>query len=327
MPDSLELRTLYLSENDLRPLFRMTDAILEVERAFVGRATGKAFDIPRVRTRMPGGHLHILQCGSIELNLVGFKAYYIRPEEHTSLLQLIDRDRGNLVAIMEAHWLGQVRTGAATAVAAKYLARRDAGVIGLFGSGRQATTQLEAICAARKVRKIKVFSRDAARLKTFCDAMSLRLDVAITPATSPEHVVRGSDIIITATRGGAPVFDGRWLEAGQLITAVGVNALDRFEIGIDAVKRADVIVVDSRDVARNESGDLLPAYEQGHIYWENISDLGEVILGRGGRTDDEQVILFESHGMGLQDLYCGAFMLKQAKERGLGSILPFGFHK
>lgn len=326
MTELPHLRTLYLSEAELRPLLGMADAIVAVERAFAARARGQAFDIPRVRTRMPGGHLHILQCGSTELNMVGFKAYYIRPKEHTSLLQLIDRERGNLIAILEAHWLGQVRTGAATAVAANHLARKDASVIGLFGSGRQATTQLEAICTGRLIREVKVYSRDAGRLAAFCDVMSRRLGMAVTPAATTEKVVRGSDIIITATRGGGPVFDGRWIEPGQFIAAIGVNALDRVEIDVETIRRADRIVVDSRDVARNESGDLLPAYEQGYIYWENIPDLGEVVIGGLGRASEEEVILFESHGMGIQDLYCGATMLEQARTQGLGSALPLGSH-
>ena len=120
------------------------------------------------------------------------------------------------------------------------------------------------------------------------------------------------------------MFDGRWLEPGQFVAATGANALDRREINLATVRRADVLVVDSREVAQGESGDLLAAYENGLLYWENIADLGDVLVGRRpGRTDAQQVTLFESHGMALQDIYCSARILAAARERGLGVELPY----
>lgn len=316
----------YLSEQDVRQLLTMPDAIEQVERAFIARAQGKAFDIPRVRTRQPGGHLHILQGAAPEINTIGYKAYYLQPDKsRTSLLHLINKEQGNLEAIMGSDWLGQIRTGAATAVAIKYLARKNSSVLGLFGSGRHAVTQLEAACMSFTFSEVKVFGRDAARVSAFCAKMEKQLNIKVRPALSREDTVRGSDIILTITRSGEPLFDGKWLEPGQCIAAVGSNALDRREIDTETVKRSDVIVVDSKEVAHNESGDLLPAFEAGLIYWENIADLGEVIIGsRPGRTSDTQITLFESHGMAIQDLYTGKHVLKLAREKQIGLDLPIG---
>lgn len=316
----------YLSEQDIQQLLTMTDALVQVERSFVARAEGVAFDIPRKRTRLPGGHLHILQGAAPELNVVGHKAYYLQPgKSRCSLLTLINREQGNLMAIIESDWLSQIRTGAATGVAIKHLARKDSTVLGLFGTGRHAVTQLMAACAVHSFNEVKVFGRDVDRLQAFCRDMEPKVGTVVRPAKSREETVKGSDVIITMTRAAEPLFDGRWVEPGQFIAATGANALDRREIDTETVRRSDYIVVDSREVAQGESGDLLPAFENGLLYWENTADLGEVIIGRRpGRTHSDQTILFESHGMALQDIFTGMHLLGLARARGLGADVPVG---
>ena len=179
--------------------------------------------------------------------------------------------------------------------------------------------------AVRDIREVKVFGRNADRVKAFCHEMSQKVGTTVRPATSREETVRGSDIIVIMTRADEPLFDGAWLEPGQFISATGANALNRREIDLASVKRSDLIVVDSVEVAAGESGDLLAGVEAGIIYWENIPTLGDVIIGRRpGRTSPEQVTLYESHGMALQDLYTGRRVLELATARGLGTDLPFG---
>lgn len=316
----------YLSEADIRSVLTMPIAIDRVEQAFIDRANGRAFDIPRRRTRQPGGHLHIVQGAAPEINTIGFKAYYVRLDRsRTFLVHLLDHAQGTLDAMLEGEWMGQMRTGAATGVAAKYLARADASIVGLFGSGRHAVTQLEAVCAVRRISEVKVFARNVERLNRFCDEMSNKLDTLVRPATSREETVRGSHILVTMTRSDEPLFDGKWLEPGQFISATGANALNRREIDLATVKRADVIAVDSVEVAMGESGDLLAGVEAGIVYWENIPTLGDIIVGRRpGRTSDAQVALYESHGLALQDLYTGRRVLELATARGLGTELPMG---
>lgn len=317
------MKPLYLSEADVQPLLTMQQAIEQVERAYKARGLGQAFDVPRFRTRMPGAHLHILQGASLELGLLGFKAYYIQPHHRLSHIQLIERDSGRLLAIIDSSWIGQLRTGAATGVAVKHLARPDASRVGMFGSGWQAETQLEAVCQVRDVRDITVYSRNPERLKQFCDTMSRRLDRLVRPASSPQETIAGADILITITRGAGPVFESRWLEDGQFIAAAGVNAIDRRELDTETIGRADLVVADSLETARLESGDLQPAIEAGLLHWENVAEFGDIVAGnRRGRTSASQIVLFESHGMALQDLYCAAAIFAAARERGIGIELP-----
>jgi ornithine cyclodeaminase len=314
----------YLSEADVREVLDMPLALREVERAFAAHGRGDAVDTPRVRTRQSGAHLHVLQAAAPELNLIGFKAYYVVPGgSSTSLIQLIDRERGDLVALVESDWLGRVRTGASTGVAAAHLAREDARTLGLFGYGRQAVAQLEAVRAVRPLQTAKVYGRNAQAVRAFCEAMSARLGLQVRPAVSPEDTVRGSDIVITITRASQPLFDGRWLEPGQFVAAAGSNSLDRREIDLETVRRASLVVVDARETAERESGDLLPAVEAGLVRWQRLTELGEIVAGtRPGRSDASQIALFESHGMGLQDIYTAAQVLHLARERGLGTLLP-----
>ncbi len=316
----------YLNESEIRSLLTMPATIDCVERAFVDRARGLAVDVPRRRTRQPGGHLHIVQGAAPELGLIGYKAYYSRAGGGRSfLVHLLDHATAAPVAILEAEWMGQMRTGAATGVAARHLSRADSAVVGLFGTGRHAMTQLEATCAVRHVREVKVHGRDAGRVQRFCDEMAARVNARLRPATDAADAVRDSDIVVAMTRADAPLFDGRLLEPGQFISAAGANALNRRELDLAAVRRAEVIVVDSVQVAEGECGDLLQAFEAGLLQWENVPTLGDVIVGRHpGRESAGQVVLYESHGMALQDLYTAAHVLALARERGVGIDLPIG---
>jgi ornithine cyclodeaminase/alanine dehydrogenase-like protein (mu-crystallin family) len=315
---------LFLSEAQVRQLLGMEAAVTQVERAFVDRASGRAFDIPRRRARLPGGHLQILQAAAPELNLVGYKAYYRPNEAGNCYVHLSDTRTTKLLAMIEADWLGRIRTGASSGVAVRHLARPDAAVVGLFGTGPQAAAQLEAVCQERSVCEVKVFSRSRARAVAFCAEMS-RPGTTVRPADSAEETVRGSDIVVTITRAAEPLFDGGWLRPGTLVVAAGSNALNRREIDLETVRRAGLVVVDSREVAQDQSGDLLPAFETGLLYWEHLADLGDVITGRSpGRTSADQIILYESHGMGLLDVYAGAYAYQRALEVGTGTELPIG---
>lgn len=315
----------YIKEAEVRQILTMPKAIDSVERAFRDRALGKAFDIPRRRTLQPGGHLHVLQAAAPELNLVGFKAYYLKPDARTFFLHLINHQRGNQEALIEADWLGRIRTGAATGVATNCLARKDASVVACFGTGRHGQTQLEGVAAVRKLSDVRAFGRNRERQRKFCEQMSQKLGVNVRPAFSEAEALDGADIVNVMTRSDTPLFDGHLLQPGQHINAAGANALDRREIDLETIKRCDLIVVDSREVAKGECGDLLPAIEQGLLYWENIPDLGEILLERRpGRTAASQITLFESHGMAVQDVYTGRHVLDSARESGIGVDLPFG---
>src|SRR5262245_29273030 len=164
----------YIKEAEVRQILSMPKAVELVERAFRDRALGKAFDIPRRRTLQPGGHLHVLQAAAPEINLIGFKAYYLKPDARTFFLHLINHRRGNQEALIEADWLGRIRTGAATGVATNCLARKDASVVACFGTGRHAQTQLEGVAAVRKLTDVRAFGRNVERQKNFCATMAQR---------------------------------------------------------------------------------------------------------------------------------------------------------
>ncbi|HXF78381.1 MAG TPA: ornithine cyclodeaminase family protein [Usitatibacter sp.] len=311
---------LLLREADVERLLTM-DATLElVERVHREYSTGQAIDVPRERTRLPKAALHILQGAVPSMGVFGYKAYTSSREGVRFLVYAFNAERGNLEAIVEANLLGMMRTGAAGGVAAKWLAREDARVVGLFGSGWQAQGQLEALAKVRKIERVKVFSRNAGKLAKFCAKMRERLSLDVVPAASPEDAVKASDIVVTITTSATPVFDGEWLGAGTHVNAAGSNSLLRQEIDEATVRRAQPVVVDSRPSALKEAGDLLPALEKGRLHAGSLTEIGEVIAGlRPGRTSAEQVTLFESQGMAIQDLVIAAHLVRLARERGAGS--------
>jgi ornithine cyclodeaminase len=195
----------------------------------------------------------------------------------------------------------------------------------VFGAGWQAEGHLEAIAAVRPLRQIKVYARDGERLAAFCRRMSERLQVDVVPASSPEATVRGSDIVSTVTTSATPLFDAEWLSPGTHVNAAGSNSLIRRELGEDVLKRCAMIVVDSVETALLEAGDLVPALEKGRLHARQLIELGDVICGRqAGRSAPDQITLFESQGMAIQDLALAVRIEALARERGLGSELPYG---
>jgi alanine dehydrogenase len=315
----------YLKEDDVRQLLTMPIALEQVERAMKDRARGLAIDIPRERAQIPDGIQHMLQAAAPEIGYIGFKVYFVSPGGRSFFVHMTNTRTGKLDAIIEAVWMGMVRTGAASGVATKHLAVSDAKVVGQIGTGLQAEGQLEAVCGVRRIREARVYGRNRDKLEGFCSTMSARLGIFVSPMASAQDAVSGAHIINVITRAAEPVLKGEWLVPGQHINAAGSNALSRREIDEAVVKRCNVITVDARGTARKECGDLMPVVEAGRLNWDTLTEIGEVMVGRlPGRTSDEDVTLYESHGMGVQDLYVGAAVLALARERGVGVDLPIG---
>lgn len=315
---------LWLSEDDVRAVLTMEIAMERVEEAMRAAATDTAVDTPRVRTQAAHGTLHVLQAAAPTLGLAGFKYYFIGPEGKCSYVHLVNARTAKLEAVIASGWLGMTRTGAASGIAARHLGPPDARVAGQVGAGAQAPSQLEAVCKACNIERAQVYSRDPARLATFCEAMSDRLGIEVLPAASAAAAVQGADIVNVITNSTQPVLEGAWLSPGQHVNAAGSNAVTRRELDLAAVRRCDLVVVDSRSAARRECGDLLPAVEQGMIRWERLPELGEVIAGmRLGRRSARDITLYESHGMGIQDIYVAEHVLEAARKRRLGRELPF----
>ncbi|GHU30139.1 ornithine cyclodeaminase [Betaproteobacteria bacterium] len=316
---------LFLNEDDVRQLLTMPLAIEAVEEAHKELSLARGIDIPRQRTRLPQTALHILQGALPGRDAIGYKAYTSNRSGVRFLVHVFSASSGVLRAVLEADTLGMMRTGAASGVATRWLARPDAEVMGVFGAGWQAEGNVTAIAAVRKLRKVKVFARNAERLAAFCTKMSGHLGLDVVPAASPEETVRGSDIVSTITTAVTPLFDAAWLSPGTHINAAGSNSLIRREIGEDVLKVCRPIVVDSIDTALKEAGDLLPLLEKGRLGERQLVELGDVILGRHpGRRTPEDMTLFESQGLAIQDISLAVRLEALAREQGRGVELPYG---
>jgi len=319
------MSALYLDEADVKHLLTMDLALEAVEAAHTAHGRGRAIDMPRQRTRLPAAALHILQGALPDIGVFGYKAYTTCRDGNRFLVHLFDAASGRLLAVIEADRLGMMRTGAAGGVAARHLARPDAATVGIFGAGWQARSQIEALCRVRPIQRVKVFSRDEAKRRAFCEEMAQSLGGEFLSVTSAEETVRESDIVVTITTAAQPLFDGAWIEEGCHVNAAGSNALIRREIDETTVRRAGLVCVDSRPTALAEAGDLLPVLEKGRLHDRQLVELGEITAGvRAGRGSDAQITLFESQGMAIQDLAVAARLLQLARERGLGCALPGG---
>lgn len=314
----------FLSEADVRQLLTMDLALEAVESAHRAHASGRAIDVPRQRTRVPTASLHILQGALLDDGVMGYKAYTASREGARFFVHLFDVGTGRLRAVVEADFLGMMRTGAAGGVAAKYLARPEASTVGLIGAGWQAQSQLEALCKVRPVKQVKLFSRNEEKCRLASADLSRRFGIEVIPVASAEESVRDSDIVSTITTASSPVLQGDWLSAGAHINAAGSNALIRRELDEKAVGRASLICVDSRATALREAGDLLPALEKGRLHEGQLVELGEVIArSRPGRRQPDEVTLFESQGMAIQDLAVAARIAVLAEVKRLGAELPY----
>ena len=315
----------FLREDDIKRLLTMSEALAWTGRSLRDRALGEAIDVPRVRTHIPQGIQHVLQAAAPRLGYIGFKYYYTRPTGKTFYVHLIDIESAKLQAIIEAVWMGMVRTGAASGIATDALAQPDASVVGQIGAGFQGMGQLEAVCAVRKISRAKVYARNRGKLEAFCRTMSQKLGIPVEPADSAQDAVRGSHIVNVITKSATPVLQGAWLEPGQHVNAAGSNALNRAEIDEQAVERCALVTVDSRGTAQAECGDVYPLVKRGALKWDDLTEIGDVLAGKAqGRRSPQDITLYESHGMGVQDLYIGARMLALARERNVGADLPIG---
>jgi ornithine cyclodeaminase/alanine dehydrogenase-like protein (mu-crystallin family) len=310
---------LLLKEHHVTELLDMNTAIAAVEDVLRDQAEGAATNRPRYRVAMPTSQLHVLAAGDRRMGVYGLKAYTASRKGARFLVMLYESETGDLLAIMEADRLGQMRTGAASGVATKYMAREDASTVGIYGTGWQAESQLMAVCAVRQIKTVKTYSRSAERREAFAQKMSSQLNVEVIPVTNAEEAASNMDIVITITAAREPVLKGEWLANGAHVNAAGSNFLSKSEIDVETVRRASVIAVDSLEQSKIEAGDLLPAIERGVISWESVTELGQIVAGRvKGRLNRDDVTLFKSNGIALEDISAALRVYNLARERGIG---------
>ncbi|WP_234084648.1 ornithine cyclodeaminase family protein [Azonexus sp. R2A61] len=313
----------FLTENDVKQVLTVDMALAGVESAHRDLALGQAVDAPRQRSRLPQTVLHILQGALPAQGVLGYKAYTSNRSGNRFLIHLFDAATGLHKAVIEADYLGMMRTGAASGVAARWLARPDATVAGVFGSGWQAEGHVRAICAALPLETVKVVGRKVDKLQSFCARMSELTGRRIVPAADAEDAVRDADLVGTVTTAAQPLFDADWLKPGAHINGAGSNALIRQELSEATVRRCSLIAVDTVATALAEAGDLLPLLEKGRLHARQLVELGEIIVGRhAGRSDGGQLTLFESQGLAIQDLALALRVLEAAQAQGLGREIP-----
>jgi len=316
--------TLHISEAEVRAVLTMPMAVEAVEEISRKQATGEVVVHPRRRFELPGGgFFHYMAAADFSLGFVAMKQYTYVHGKLRFLVPLYEMATGDLLAMIEADYMGQLRTGAASGVATKYLARKDSRVAAIIGTGGQARTQLEAVAAVRKLESARAYGRDAAKRENFCAQMSERLGIPVKPCASAAEAVRGADIVSTATTASQPVVSGADLSPGAHINAIGANHAHKRELDDEAVASADIIVVDSVEQSRQEAGDLIIAFHADEICWTGVKKLSEIVAGKAsGRTSDTEVTLFKSNGIASWDLAAAMKVYALAREKGLGRELP-----
>jgi len=300
---------LYLRENDVAALLTPADAVEAVEQSFARLARGSVDNRPRVRLPLEDGALAVMACADHELGYAGHKSY----AGASFLLALYSLEERRLTALVEADVLGRLRTGAASGVAARHLARDGAATLGVIGCGRQAATQVACIRAAvPSIERVHAWCRNDERLAIFCR------DHDCQPAESAQHAAE-HDVVVTITTSKDPVLRGEWLRDGALVCAAGANQASRRELDNAALERAAFVCCDSLEQARIESGDLIEPVERGVLDWLEVHELQEVVAGElQGRQSPDDVVLFKSNGIAAWDLAAGARVVELARERGAG---------
>jgi ornithine cyclodeaminase/alanine dehydrogenase-like protein (mu-crystallin family) len=309
--------TLYLTEEDVTALLATEDALEAVEGSFRRLAAGEAENRPRYRLRLERGILAVMAAVDLELGFAGTKTYTaFGYGDYRFVVQLFETRRAELAALIEANRLGQLRTGAASGVAAKYLARPGARTLGVIGCGWQAESQVASIRAAvPTIERVVVYCRTREKLEDFCRR------VGGEPAEEQREAGE-QDVVVTATTSTDPVLRGEWLKPGALVCAIGANDLGARELDNVVLERASFVCCDSIEQAKLESGDLVEPIERGVLDWLEVHELQEVVAGEvQGRVSDEDVVLFKSNGLAAWDVAIAAVALERARERGVGREL------
>lgn len=310
---------LFLSESDVQELYPMGRALERVEVSFRAQHGGQATNRSRERIFLPHSSLHYMAASLPEEKLMGMKIYTVTQNSFRFVVLLFDTESGDLLALLEADNLGRIRTGAASGIATKYLARADAHRVGLIGAGRQARTQLEAVALVRKLTGAKVFSRHEQSRHKFCREMTEKLQIEIEPVASAEDATRFGDIVITATTSSQPVIHGEWLRPGTHVNAIGANMAIRRELDDLTLTRAELIVVDSLEQAKEEAGDLIQGLGALKLGWESVIELCEIVAGaRPGRSSNDEITIFKSSGIALWDVASAGYIYRQALAKGRG---------
>jgi ornithine cyclodeaminase len=322
-----------LNADEVRQALPMAAAIEGMKDAYAQLSAGKAMVPLRTQIDVPAHQgvslfmpAYLPTHDALAVKIVSVFPQNLQqglPTIHGVVLAL-EASTGRPLALLEGGTLTAIRTGAASGAATDLLARTDARTVAIFGSGVQARTQLEAVCTVRPVEHVRIFSLDQEEARSFAADMIGYGPIPdlITIADSPETAIRDADIVCTATTSSTPVFPGSLLAPGTHVNAIGAFRTDMQEVDIDTIRRS-LVVVDSREAALAEAGDLVIPLEAGEIDLDHIhAELGEIIgEQRPGRTGTEQLTYFKSVGVAVQDAIAASIALQNAAEQDLGQMV------
>ena len=317
--------TIFLDEATVMRLVSMSDALDATEEVFREAGQGHVTNVPRVRVPLNDGTLRITAA------VLNYRGYYGVKVSSTTVFGrnagrvfcLYKEDGGELCAIVQVFAMGALRTGAASGVATRHLANEDARVLGVIGSGRQARTQVEAITKVRPIREVRAFSRGAENRARFCEDIAAQLGIAARPVETAREAVTGCDVVVTSTTATAPVLLGEWLSPGTHVNAIGANYEHRRELDSAAVARARFIATDDTDQVRYEATDLVAPVNEGLLSWDRVMPLGDVVAGRvKGRAAKDDITLYKSLGVAIEDVALAIRAFEKAKAEGVGMLLP-----
>jgi alanine dehydrogenase len=304
---------LYLTEAEVAKLLTPGEAVDAIEACFRRLAAGAVENRPRYRLRLDGGALAVMAAADPELGYAAAKVYAGFASGARFAVLLFRADCPELVAVLEADKLGQLRTGAASAVAARHLAASGATSLGVIGCGWQAESQVACIRAALpQLERVVAYCRTEKQLRAFCG------EHGAEPGESHQDPA-ACDVVVTATTSPDPVLRGEWLRSGALVCAVGANDGRRRELDNVVLERAAFVCCDSRDDARLESADLIEPVESGVLDWLEVHELQEVVAGEvAGRQSDDDIVVFKSNGLAAWDVAVAAAVVERAREAGAG---------
>lgn len=309
---------LFFTEADVRRLLPMREAVRLMSETFAGLRSGASISQSRRRLHLSTGSVLHAMAGA-HGKYFGTKIYATnaRTGNANFLFWLLEAETAKPLALFEANWLGQIRTGAASGYATDVLARADASTHGVIGTGFQARSQVEAVAAVRTLREVRVWSRREENRLRFARECSEAFGLRVTAVETAREAVEGMDIVSTATWAKDPVLEAEWVKDTAHVNAMGSNNPARRELPAELLDRASRIVADSVEQARIESGDLLLAWGEGadaEARWRRVEELQNVALPDSGRRGSETdgITIFKSNGLGVEDVAAAAFVYEQA---------------
>lgn len=311
-----------LDSADVRDLVSIGDVIDDVALAYRQLGDGTATDVPRENVRVAGldGSFKSLPAASEAAGAGGFFYTGGFPGDGPTMTTLVyDPEDGGLAAVVESDRLSWLRTGATSAVATDHCAKGDAATLGLIGSGTYAESQLLGVAAVRDLDRVRVFSPTSANRESFAERLAPHVDAAIESVETAEAAVADAGIVCTATTASDPVFDGDALDPGTHVNAIGSHYPEQREVDARTVERARV-VADTVARARKEEGELLLPIEAGRLSWNDVLELGDVVAGDvPGRTDEREITLFTSGGLGIEYLVVARGVYERARDADAGT--------